>query len=151
MFDMFFNDDNDFAGANFVYSIPEKSNFGFSGYHLEETNGEPSARATQTGGFDLDATVSGFGTAEDESWWLGPGSDGGAGQYAGSTLLNPSYDEFAGLYDFQAGYISGSNGSHTGESCCSISPAMGMVLNASSSPRRRSRFRCARATTYERT
>ena len=124
---MFFNGNS--FGTTFGYSDLENDDFGFDGYPSEETGGGPSTQAAQASGFDLDPTLSGLSVEEIEKWWLAPRSDGDAGQYAGSTLLDPCVA--------QAGYVSGSN---TGESCRSLSLTINKGLNTNSSPISRFRF-----------
>jgi len=87
-----------FDNNNSGYSTPENSGFDFNAYPF----GEPSTRAAQTSGFDLDTTAAGPSTTtETEDWWLEPMSDGGVGRYTGSALLDPP-SGFAGPYDSQA-------------------------------------------------
>jgi len=102
---------NYFAGANFGFG---NSNLDFGSYPFEMTNSEASTSAAQTRS-DLDA-LDDFSTAEIENWWLAPKSNGDAGQYAGSTLLESSWNEFAGGCRSQPGPIPGTNGSGRGES-----------------------------------
>jgi len=107
---MYFNDNS--AGTNdFGYPTP-----GSNTYPFETAGGESSTSVAQTSGSDLDPTLDTLSTAEIENWWLAPKQDGGAGQYTGSTLLDSSWGEFAGLYDTQAGCMSGTVESKTGKS-----------------------------------
>jgi len=104
--------DNNFAGAN-AFGYPT---LGPNTYPFETAGGEPSTSAARTSGSDLDPALDTLSTAEIENWWLAPKQDGGASQYMGSTLLDSSWDEFAGLYDTQAGYMSGTVESNSGKS-----------------------------------
>jgi len=104
---------NYFAGANFVFG---NGNLDSGNYPFEMTNGEASnIGAAQTRESDLDA-LDNLSTAEIENWWLAPKSNGDAGQYAGSTLLDSSWSEFTGGCGSQPGPIPGTNGYGMGES-----------------------------------
>ena len=102
-----------FFDPTFDFSIPGNEELGFNGYPFEVTNGEPSTRATQTGGFDPEAALNNLDAAGIENWWLAPRSDGDASQYAGSALLNSSQNELTGWYDTQIGYPLGANTSES--------------------------------------
>ena len=131
---MFPNDYN-FADTTFGYPTPEDNGLGpTADYPSEVTNGGPSTYTAQTGGSDPETTMNNLSAAEIERWWLASKSDGGAGQYAGSTLLD-SRNEFAGPYDTQIGYAPGTNESHTGESHHSPSSVTIPKLNADSNHR----------------
>ena len=111
----------------FDFSIPSNAELGFDGYPFEVTNGEPSTRTAQTGGFDPEAAFNNLDAAGIENWWLAPRSDGDANQYAGSALLDSFQDEPAGSYGTQTGYALGTDGANTGESHCSLSSVMNGV------------------------
>jgi len=133
---MFFNNNNNFTGVNFDHSVLENDDFGLTGYGFEETNSEPSTRVPQVNGFDSDPTLAGLSTSEIVEWWLGPKLDDGVNQYTGSTLLDPSHSEFAGLYGSQIGDVPGTNGFlATSESYCTPSCVVNTGLNVNSSPR----------------
>lgn len=101
-------DKNDVTNTIYGGSIPDNNELGFDGYPFEATNAGPS-------------TLDGLSAGEIENWWLAPNSDGNAGQYAGSTLLDAFRDEPAGLYDTQYGYTLGTAGANTSESHSSLS------------------------------
>jgi len=139
---MFF-DNNNISGPNFGYPMPENNDLGFGGYDSEVNYGEPSTHATPADGFDLAA----LRTAEIEDWWLASGLEGDAGQYTGSTLLNPADGDLAGASGSQPGQTY-SYDFNTGEPYFSLPPAVNAVFNADNSHRQRLRFRWARAANY---
>ena len=122
IFKMF--DYDKFFDPTFDFSIPDNDELGFNGYPFEGTNGEPSTRAAQTGGFDPEAALNDLDAAGIENWWLAPRSDGDASRYAGSTLLNSFQNELPGSYDTQTGYALEIDGASTSASHCSLSSVM---------------------------
>ena len=139
---------NNFSGATFDYLVPENNDLGLTGYPFEVTNGGPSTR--ETSGSYFDTSLAGLSTQEIVEWWLGPKSDCRADQYAGSTLLDCSRDEFAGPYDSQIGDAPGSNGFNSGESYHTPSCVVNTGLDANTSPRLWLRLRRVRATVHGR-
>jgi len=123
---MFFNNNDNFDGGNFGYSMPENNDLGFNGYPPEVNYNGPSTSVTPASGFDLAA----LSTAEIEDWWLSSGPEGDAGQYAGNTLLGPPGDELADTYGSKPGPAFGLNGFNTGESCLSLSSVVNVVFDA---------------------
>ena len=111
---MFINS-NEFADPNSGFPILENNNFGFNGYPLEPTYGEPPADAAWSDRFDLDATAAGPSTAEIENWWLAPRPEGNANKYLGNTLLGSSGGEYAGVYGFQTEPTTGADNFSTCE------------------------------------
>ena len=83
-----------FFNGNFTGATLENNDLGFNGHPCEVTDEGPSVYVTQTGGFDLNATIDGLSTTEIDNWWLAP-SIGDASQYSGTTLLNAFQNEFA--------------------------------------------------------
>ena len=102
---MFFN--TNFTGAGFDCSTPENANSDFNGYPYEVVNGASLSSSALVSGLELDPTLAGLDMAEIEDWWLAPKSDCAASQYTGSTVLEYSCNEFAGVYAFQTGNNTG--------------------------------------------
>ena len=125
IFKMF--DYDKFFDPAFDFSIPGNDEANFNGYPFEVTNGEPSTRAAQTGGFDPAAALNDLDAAGIESWWLAPRSDGDASRYAGSRLLDSFQNELPGSNNTQTGYALEIDGTSTSESHCSLSSVMNRV------------------------
>ena len=135
---------NNFSNTHFGYPTPEDNNSGFNGYSFEVTNGESSTSAARAGGLELNPTLAGLSTADIEDWWLAPKSDGDAGEYSGSALLNYSWNGSAGVH---VSYTGPTSGPDTGEPRRSPLSVVNMIFNADNSRRCLSRLRRVHRTT----
>lgn len=104
-----------FTGASFCYPV-ENNNFGSHDHPFDAANSGSSAGATQTIGFDSDATIAGPSTAATGCWWLGPSPNGDSSQYPRSTVLGAPWNGFTDPNNFQTGLTRGNRAARMSKS-----------------------------------